>query len=184
VAPTDLRRPVSDPARPLDASAFQRARAGTRLCPRHLELPPQHLLCTFAQGAISQGLAAAHDQALVALRVEAGRLGLLNRLGEAHILIPAAPAGPDDPAFRILVGCPFQGLGPAAGSLTPDLQTLELAGGRFAVFRHLGPSDTVWQTWFQVFHDWAATGVRLRPGLPFQRPAPAANAIDIHIPIL
>ena len=187
VAPSGLRRPEPGPPEPrrLDVSAFQRPRRDTRLCARFLELPPQSLLCTPVRGMISRGLAAVHDQARVRLVTEADRLGLLERLAGDMILIPAAPVGPDDPAFTILVGFLLQGPPLAPPALVPPIQVMTLEGGRFAVFRHLGPRDTVWQTWFRVFHDWVpGSGVRLRPGLSFQRPA-AANqpATDLHIPV-
>jgi len=44
-----------------------------------------------------------------------------------------------------------------------------LAGGRWAVFRHVGPYDTLWQTWQAAYRDWLPTfGEALRDAVPFE----------------
>lgn len=66
-----------------------------------------------------------------------------------------------------------------------------LAGGRWAVFRHVGPYDTLWQTWQAAYRDWLPTsGATLRDTVPFEdyrddasKVAPEQLRTDILIPI-
>lgn len=66
-----------------------------------------------------------------------------------------------------------------------------LAGGRWAIFRHVGPYDTLWQTWQAAYRDWLPTsGETLRDTVPFEdyvddpsKTAPEELRTDIFIPI-
>ena len=66
-----------------------------------------------------------------------------------------------------------------------------LPGGRWAVFRHVGPYDTLWQTWQAAYRDWLpASGETLRDAVPFEdyvddasKVAPEQLRTDILIPI-
>lgn len=66
-----------------------------------------------------------------------------------------------------------------------------LPGGRWAVFRHVGPYDTLWQTWQAVYRDWLpASGETLRDTVPFEdyiddasKVAPEQLRTDICIPL-
>jgi AraC family transcriptional regulator len=66
-----------------------------------------------------------------------------------------------------------------------------LPGGRWAIFRHVGPYDTLWQTWKSIYRDWAPTaGYELRDAIPFEdyvsdpsQVAPEELQTDIYIPI-
>jgi AraC family transcriptional regulator len=190
VAPTALRGPDLGPARlrSLDLSAFLRPRHGTRLCPQCVDLPPRAVICTTERGMNHHRMEGAVKRAVGRLEAEADRLALSGRLGARVVLLPDAPASPNDPAFRAIIGFLLHGDPPVPGATGPQVQVATLAGGRFAVFRHQGPEETVWQTWFLAYHDWAAgSGVRLRSALPFQVQVPRADAgatTDIHIPIL
>lgn len=70
-----------------------------------------------------------------------------------------------------------------------DYQTLP--GGRWAVFRHVGPYDTLWQSWQAALRDWLPTsGEELRDAIPFEdyiddpsQVAPEELRTDILIPI-
>lgn len=70
-----------------------------------------------------------------------------------------------------------------------DYQTLP--GGRWAVFRHVGPYDTLWQTWQGVFRDWLPhSGEEMRDATCFEdyvddpsQTAPDELRTDIFIPI-
>jgi AraC family transcriptional regulator len=55
---------------------------------------------------------------------------------------------------------------PAAGD---GLAYQTLLGGRWAVFQHVGPYDTLWQTWQAAYRDWLPTaGYELRDAVPFE----------------
>ncbi len=66
-----------------------------------------------------------------------------------------------------------------------------LAGGRWAVFRHVGPYDTLWQTWQAALRDWLpASGEELRDATLFEdyvddasKVAPEELRTDIYLPI-
>ena len=66
-----------------------------------------------------------------------------------------------------------------------------LAGGRWAVFRHVGPYDTLWQTWQTAYRDWLpSSGEEPRDTAPFEdyvddasQVAPEQLRTDICIPI-
>lgn len=66
-----------------------------------------------------------------------------------------------------------------------------LTGGRWAVFRHVGPYDTLWQTWQAAYRDWLPrSGETLRNTVPFEdyvddpsQVAPEKLRTDICIPI-
>lgn len=81
-----------------------------------------------------------------------------------------------------------EGVRPAA---TDGLAYQTLPAGRWAVFRHVGPYDTLWQTWQTVFRDWLPTsGHELREAIPFEdyvddpsQVAPEKLRTDIYIPI-
>ncbi len=66
-----------------------------------------------------------------------------------------------------------------------------LNGGRWAVFRHVGPYDTLWQTWQGSLRDWLPTsGEEMRDAIPFEdyvddasQVAPEELRTDIYVPI-
>lgn len=80
------------------------------------------------------------------------------------------------------------GVAPAA---TDGLAYQTLPGGRWAVFRHVGGYDTLWQTWQAAYRDWLPTsGEELRDAMPFEdyiddasQVAPEQLRTDIFIPI-
>jgi AraC family transcriptional regulator len=80
------------------------------------------------------------------------------------------------------------GVKPAA---TDGLAYQTLPGGRWAIFRHVGPYDTLWQTWQAIYRDWLpASGQELRDAVPFEdyvddpsQVAPEQLQTDIYIPI-
>jgi len=80
------------------------------------------------------------------------------------------------------------GVEPAAAD---GLAYQTLPGGRWAVFRHVGPYDTLWQTWQAALRDWLPTsGEELRDAIPFEdyvddpsQTAPEELRTDIFIPV-
>lgn len=80
------------------------------------------------------------------------------------------------------------GVEPAA----PDgLAYQTLPGGRWVIFQHVGPYDTLWQTWQAIYRDWLPkSGQKLRDALPFEdyvddpsQVAPEQLRTNIYIPI-
>ena len=80
------------------------------------------------------------------------------------------------------------GTEPAAGD---GLAYQTLPAGRWAVFQHVGPYDTLWQTWQAAYRDWLPTaGYELRDAVPFEdyvddpsQIAPEKLRTEIFIPI-
>jgi AraC family transcriptional regulator len=74
---------------------------------------------------------------------------------------------------------------------TEGLAYQTLPAGRWAIFRHVGPYDTLWQTWQAIYRDWLPTsGHELRDALPFEdyvddpsQVAPEQLRTDIYVPI-
>ena len=50
-----------------------------------------------------------------------------------------------------------------------EVEMMEFPAGRVAVFSHLGPYETLWQTWNKVYHDWLpSSGETLRDAYPYE----------------
>jgi AraC family transcriptional regulator len=66
-----------------------------------------------------------------------------------------------------------------------------LRGGRWAIFRHIGPYENLWQTWQGIYRDWLPTsGYELRDAIPFEDYVDDPSKVereklrtDIYIPI-
>jgi len=66
-----------------------------------------------------------------------------------------------------------------------------LASGKWAVFRHAGPYDNLWQTWQGIYRDWLPTsGEEPRHALCFEdyinspdEVAPEELLTDIYVPL-
>jgi AraC family transcriptional regulator len=100
---------------------------------------------------------------------------------------------PDEPiigqTIRFDAGAIFaDGVQPVASN---GLSYHTLAGGRWAVFGHVGPYPTLWRTWSAIYSDWLpAAGVELRDLLPFEdyvnspeEVQPEELYTEIYIPI-
>jgi len=67
-----------------------------------------------------------------------------------------------------------------------------IGAGRWAIFTHVGPYDTLWQTWQAVCRDWLPTSdYELRDAIPFENyiddPASVESAklrTQIYLPII
>jgi AraC family transcriptional regulator len=100
---------------------------------------------------------------------------------------------PDEPEIGQEVRCDA-GVIFAAGVQPPapdGLAYQTLPGGRWAIFRHTGLYDTLWQSWQAIYRDWLPTsGYELRDALPFEDYVDDPNQVaaeqlrtDIFIPI-
>ena len=72
-----------------------------------------------------------------------------------------------------------------------ELHRDQLPGGRFAIFTHKGPYDSLWQTWSRIYRNWyPVSGLTLRDTPPFEiyhnspmRTPPQELVTDICIPL-
>lgn len=174
----------------LDLSAFVRPKPPSRLRPRFVHLPIQPVLCTTEHGMANHQAHEAYARAEAFLNDEAERLGVVPGTTSRLVLIGDAPSNPDDVHFQIIVGLPIGPIG-WNGESPSGKARLERIGGHYAVFRHFGPRETHWQSWFSIFHNWVpSANALLRPGFPFQCAVeeeagkPSSLLTDFYLPIV
>lgn len=165
-------------------------RRKTMLQPTIRDLPAQQLLCATERGVINNDMSAAAQRAFARLFPAAEKLGLTSRMTGCLAICPDEKKGPDDPDMRFIAALAFEGPAPDLKA-TPDISCETIAAGRWAAFRHVGPYNTLWQTWGAIYRDWLPTSkVRLRDAAPYElyvndasKTAPEQLITDIHIPI-
>ncbi len=99
---------------------------------------------------------------------------------------------PDDPSTtpedqcRYVAGYFLKNDVPAEG----ETEIMTIPGGRCAVFSHIGPYDTLGNTWQAVYRDWLPTsGQQLRNCPPYEvytvtdHSKPEELVTEIHVPI-
>jgi AraC family transcriptional regulator len=72
-----------------------------------------------------------------------------------------------------------------------EVGVAEVTQGKWAVFQHKGPYNTLWQTWNWIYHHWCSgSGVQLREAEPYEvylnyksETQPEDLLTDIYIPI-
>lgn len=145
---------------------------------RIAQLPPgMAALTATARGMVNHSLDRAARQAFDELLPAVGRAGLLDQVASVITMLPDSPHGPDDAHCRFVAGVLFgysmlldQGeckRPPFEMSGTLAWQTL--AGGRYAVFTHMGPYTTLHQTWDAIYRDWLpASREALRDAPPLE----------------
>jgi AraC family transcriptional regulator len=165
-------------------------RRKTMLEPTYRELPAQQMLCATERGAVNNNLGAAAQRAFARVFPAAERLGLMPRMTGCLGLCPDEKKAPDDPDMRFIAAVTFDGAAPDLSG-TSGITCEPLAGGRFAVFRHVGPYDTLWQTWDAIYGDWAPVAQpEFRDAAPFEwyvndasQTPPEQLITDIHVPV-
>jgi len=142
------------------------------LQPTIRDLPSQQLLCATEHGAVHNDLSAAAKRAFARLFPAAEALGVLAR------------------QTGCLAVCPDEMKSPDLGS-APGVTCEVIAAGKWAVFRHVGPYDTLWQTWRAIYRDWVpAARPSLRDAAPYELYVSDASVVpaeelitDIHVPV-
>ena len=192
LSPSAARKALTDPRlamAPVQAPPHH-FRRKTMLTPTFRELPQQKTLCATERGMVNNEMSAAAQKAFGRLIPAAQALGVLQRQLGCLGVCPDVPKGPNDPEMRFVAAFVFDGAAPAVGDsgLTIDA----MAPGRFAVFRHVGPYTTLWQTWQAVYRDWVPrSGIALRDAPPYERyendptqVPPEQLITDIYVPIV
>lgn len=145
---------------------------------RFATLPPGlTALTATARGMVNHTLERAAQQAFGEVMQAVHRAGLAAQIRSCIALSPDDPQGPDDPDCRYVAGLLFghvlaQGQGectqPDIG-LSGTLAWQPLSPGRYAVFTHLGPYSTLYQTWRAIYRDWLpASNEQLRDVAPLE----------------
>jgi AraC family transcriptional regulator len=191
LSPSAVRQALVDPRLALPVVASPRPlRRKTMLEPTFRDLPERQVLCATERGAIDNDMSAAAQRAFGRLLPAVQALGLGERQTACLAICPDEIKGFDDPEARFIAAVAFSGP-------VPDLSAVDridcqaIPAGRWAVFRHTGPYDTLWQTWRAIYRDWVpSAGIELRDAAPFEdyvndpSQVPAEALItDIHIPV-
>lgn len=192
LSPSAARTALADPRMGFVVAnpSTRSRRRKTMLEPTYRELPPQQMLCATERGAVNNNLGAAAQRAFARVFPAAERLGLLPRMTGCLGLCPDEKRAPDDPDMRFIAAITFDGAVPELAAV-PNITCETLAGGRFAVFRHIGPYDTLWQTWDAIYGDWAPSAQpAFRDAAPFEwyvndasKTPPDELITDIHVPV-
>ena len=192
VSPRGARQAVLDPriGSGVVAIPAHSSRRKTMLQPTIRDLPSQQLLCATERGAVHNDLSAAAKRAFARLFPAAEALGVLARQTGCLAVCPDEMKSPDDPDVRFVAALSFEGPLPDLGS-APGVTCEVIAAGKWAVFRHVGPYDTLWQTWRAIYRDWVpAARPSLRDAAPYELYVSDASVVpaeelitDIHVPV-
>lgn len=135
--------------------------------PRIKELPDQRVVYAEAKGLVGHSMTKAADRAFDAL---CSFLSHNHKWGQVSECLGICP---DDPSTTPQEECSYLGgfiLKPNAEIKTTEkVRVMILEGGKFAVFRHTGPYDNLWQTWNAIYRDWLpSSGLKLRDVPPYE----------------
>lgn len=171
--------------------------------PRLVEQPAAPVvpvLTATVRGMIEGTFIRAAQRAFTELMNAAADAGCLHAVRSRLALLPDAPAGPNDPMCRYVAGLVFghalasgegQPLQPAV-ALSGSLAWATLAPGRYAVFTHRGPYDTLGACWRAAYaQGLPAAGLRPRGDAPPlelsittpEQVAPAELHTELWIPV-
>jgi AraC family transcriptional regulator len=120
------------------------------------------VLTATARGMVGGNFMQAAHQAYGELMDAVGRAGLLSQVRSRVALSPDEPQGPNDPDCRYVAGVLFghdllRDQGPC---LQPDLPLsgslawAQISPGRYVVFTHIGPYDSLHRSWNAIYRDW------------------------------
>lgn len=192
VSPSGARTALVDPRIGLGTAALHATphRRKTMLQPTVQDLPAQRLLCATERGASNNDMTAAAQRAFGRLFPAAEKLGVAERSTGCLAICPDEMKSPDDPDMRMIAALSFDGPEPDL-SHTPGIECQTLPAGRWAVFRHVGPYSTLWQTWVAIYRDWVPRApLALRDAAPFElyvndasKEPPEKLITDIHVPV-
>jgi AraC family transcriptional regulator len=154
-------------------------------------LPDQNVLCATERGMVDGHMSVAAQKAFGRLQAGTAALGLMANIRGALGISPDSPKGPTDPDMRFVAAFVIEAAAPDM-STQPGLSWETIPAGRWAVFRHVGPYETLSRTWQAIFSQWLpGSGQQLRTAAPFERyeneptdVPPEQLITDIHVPIV
>jgi AraC family transcriptional regulator len=119
-------------------------------------------LTATARGMVARSFAQAAQQAFGELMSAVGRAGLLPQVRSCIAQSPDEPRGPNDPHCRYIAGVLFghdlfRGQGDCTRPdlvLSGSLAWAPISPGRYVVFTHIGPHDTLHRSWAAIYSDW------------------------------
>ncbi|MBB1074745.1 EAL domain-containing protein [Rhodoferax sp. 4810] len=128
-------------------------------------------LTATGRGMVGNAMVQAARMAFGELMPAVHLAGVQLQVGSFFSMVPDAAQAPDDPDCRFVAAALFgYSLANLSGNCcTPEVRlggTLAwqaIASGRYAVFTHIGPYDTLFQSWTAIHLDWLpASGEHLR----------------------
>lgn len=160
-----------------------------KMKPRIMEVPDQRVVIAEAKGLDGNTFTGAADKAFDKLCAYVTRNHLWGRVGDCLGICPDDPASTPQEESRYLAG--FVLKPDVHIEETNEIKVISLQGGKFAVFRHMGPYDNLWQTWNAAYRDWLpASGLKLRDEMPYEvylddkhKTSPENLRTDIYIAI-
>jgi AraC family transcriptional regulator len=160
------------------------------LVPEFQQLPEQRVLCATERGMVGGQMSAAADRAFARLENGVAALGLMPHVRGALGISPDVPKGLNDPGMRFVAAYVIDAAAPPVPA-PPGLVWDTIAAGRWAVFRHVGPFDTLGASWRAIHAEWLPNaGVALREASPYERyenahlgVPPAQLLTLIHMPV-
>lgn len=191
VSPSAARQAALDPRIGPGVTTSPRPhRRKTMLHPAIRDLPSRQLLCATERGAINNDMTAAAKRAFGRLFPAAEKLNLMAHVTACLAVCPDEKKAPDDPDMRFIAALGFDGPAPDLKA-APGITCETIPAGRWASFRHVGPYDTLWQTWGAIYGDWLPSAkLSLRDAAPYElyvndasKVPPADLITDIHIPV-
>lgn len=159
--------------------------------PEIRELPEQRVLYVRRTGLVNGNFNQAASQAFDALHAYLKKHQAFGMLTESCLGIC-----PDDPECTPAESCRYDVgyvLRPEAQPVLEDDAAIQVfPAGRWAVFTHRGPFETLGETWSAVYRDYLpASGLELRDHVPYEvyvddpsRVAPQEMRTEIFIPIV
>jgi len=157
--------------------------------PKNVTLQDQRIIYAQAKGKINNDYTQAADRAFNKICAFLSANNLWGQVGDCLSMSPDETGTVPPEECRYLGG--FILKPDTEVTETDDIRIMRLSGGKFAVFRHIGPYETLWQTWNAVYRDWLpSSGVKLRDVEPFeiylddkQKTSPDRLRTDIYIAI-
>ena len=147
---------------------------------RHVLLDPAQpleALTATARGMIENNFIRAAQRAQTELMIAVAEAGQFPAVRSRVGLFPDVPKAANDAGCRYVAGVLFgHDLGALQGPclrpaipLTGSLAWMPIVPGRYAVFAHIGPYDTLHRIWQAVYRDWLpASGEVLRLAPPME----------------
>ena len=168
ISPSKMRRQkeLPDPGLAVLAPAAQPKRRG-KMQPDIRNLPDLKIYYVMQTGMIGNSVDRTADTAFRKLNAILMKHGLLEKVDYCLGISPDEPSSTDPKKFRYGASYVFKEEVdlPAEG----EMQVTVYPAGRYAVFTHKGPYNSLWQTWNTAYRDWLpSSGMRLRELEPFE----------------
>jgi AraC family transcriptional regulator len=138
---------------------------------------PLQVLTATARGMIDNHFIRAAQRAHTELMTAVAEAGRMGEVRSRISLYPDEPLGANDARCRYIAGVLFgYDLATQQGecrqpevALSAHMAWMPIAAGRFAVFRHRGPPQTLFRAWQAIYREWLpGSGQVMRRAVPME----------------